>query len=288
MASDPDTVERLRSALADRYKIEGEIGSGGMATVYLAEDLKHARQVAVKVLRSELAAGLGADRFVREIEISAKLTHPHILPLFDSGEADGFLYYVMPFVEGESLRDRLERDGTIPAEEAIRLTDQVASALTYAHERGVIHRDIKPANILLAGDRAVVADFGIARAVEAAGTENLTRTGLAVGTPAYMSPEQAVGGGGRGCQGRCVRVGVCGLRNGEWRVAVRRDGSAGTAGEIVDGRGAESAEDRSRHPGLPGPGRVPGSGHGYWRQVRYGLRVCGGADDRHHRTAGSV
>jgi serine/threonine-protein kinase len=186
--------ERLTRALADRYAIEREIGRGGMATVYLARDLKHARQVAVKVLRSELAAGLGADRFVREIEISAKLTHPHVLPLFDSGEADGFLYYVMPYVEGESLQDRLGREGKIPPEEAIRLTDQIASALTYAHEQGVIHRDIKPANILLVGDRAVVADFGIARAVEAAGAEGLTGTGLAVGTPAYMSPEQAMGG----------------------------------------------------------------------------------------------
>ena len=186
--------ERLTRALADRYRIEREIGSGGMATVYLAEDRKHGRPVAIKVLRPELAAGLGAERFVREIEISAKLTHPHILPLFDSGEADGFLYYVMPYVEGESLRDRLAREGKISAEEAIRLTDQIASALAYAHERGVIHRDIKPGNILLTGDQAVVADFGIARAVEAASTEALTGTGLAVGTPTYMSPEQALGG----------------------------------------------------------------------------------------------
>jgi len=186
--------ERLAGALADRYRVEGEIGRGGMATVYLAQDVKHDRQVAIKVLRSELAAGLGADRFVREIEISAKLTHPHILPLFDSGKADDFLYYVMPYVEGESLQERLEREGRIPAEEVIRLTDQIASALAYAHERGVIHRDIKPANILLTGDQAIVADFGIARAVEAASAEGLTGTGLAVGTPAYMSPEQAMGG----------------------------------------------------------------------------------------------
>ena len=186
--------ERLTQALSDRYQIEGEIGSGGMATVYLAQDLKHGRQVAIKVLRPELAAGLGAERFVREIEISAKLTHPHILPLFDSGEAAGLLYYVMPYVEGESLRDRLARVGKIPEEEAIRLTDQIASALTYAHDRGVVHRDIKPGNILLTGDQAVVADFGIARAVEAASAEGLTGTGLAVGTPTYMSPEQALGG----------------------------------------------------------------------------------------------
>jgi serine/threonine-protein kinase len=188
-----DLIARLKDALADRYSIERELGSGGMATVYLAEDLKHRRQVAIKVLRPELAASLGVERFVREIEIAANLTHPHILALFDSGEADGFLYYVMPFIEGESLRERLEREEKLPVREAIRLTDQVASALSYAHESGLVHRDIKPENILLAGDQAVVADFGIARAVEVAGGERLTGTGLAVGTPAYMSPEQAVG-----------------------------------------------------------------------------------------------
>jgi serine/threonine-protein kinase len=180
-------------ALADRYRIERELGAGGMATVYLAEDLKHKRQVAVKVLHPELAAAIGPARFIREIEIAAKLTHPHILMLIDSGEADGFLYYVMPYVAGESLRDRLQREGALPVAEAIPLLDQVASALTYAHGQGVIHRDIKPENILLAEDQAIVADFGIARAVEAAGGEKLTGTGMAVGTPAYMSPEQAFG-----------------------------------------------------------------------------------------------
>jgi TolB-like protein/Flp pilus assembly protein TadD/tRNA A-37 threonylcarbamoyl transferase component Bud32 len=189
-----EVQERLSEALSGTYRIEGEIGSGGMATVYRAEDLKHDRQVALKVLRPELAMELGADRFVREIEIAAKLVHPHILPLFDSGQADGFLYYVMPYVEGESLEYRIAREGKLPAEEAIRLTDQIASALTYAHEQGVVHRDIKPGNILLAGDQAIVADFGIARVLEAASTEGLTFTGLAVGTPAYMSPEQAMGG----------------------------------------------------------------------------------------------
>ena len=186
-------IERLRTALADRYTILNELGAGGMATVYLAEDLKHRRKVAVKVLKPALAASLGVERFVREIEIAANLSHPHILPLFDSGEADGFLYYVMPHVQGESLRDRLERQGKLPVEEAVRFTDQIASALAYAHERGVVHRDIKPGNILLAGDQAIVADFGIARAVEAAGGPGLTVTGLAIGTPAYMSPEQALG-----------------------------------------------------------------------------------------------
>ena len=164
-----------------------------MATVYLAEDLKHKRKVAVKVLRPELAATLGSERFVREIGIAANLNHPHILPLFDSGEADGFLYYVMPYVEGESLRERLDREEKLSVDDGIRLTDQVASALTYAHEQGVVHRDIKPENILLAGDQAIVADFGIARAIQVAGGERLTGTGLAIGTPAYMSPEQAMG-----------------------------------------------------------------------------------------------
>lgn len=191
-----EAQEHLTEALGDSYQIDSELDRGGMATVYLAQDLKHKRRVAIKVLRPELAAGLGAERFVREIEISANLAHPHILPLFDSGEADGLLYYVMPYVEGESLQDRLEREGKLPADEAIRLTDQIASALSYAHDHGVVHRDIKPANILLTGDQALVADFGIARALEAASTEGLTFTGLAVGTPAYMSPEQAVGGEG--------------------------------------------------------------------------------------------
>ncbi|MEP7326250.1 MAG: serine/threonine-protein kinase, partial [Gemmatimonadota bacterium] len=190
----------LTSALADRYRIERELGQGGMATVYLAEDLKHHRQVAIKVLRPELTAAVGADRFLREIETTANLRHPHILPLYDSGEvgkqgSEGgpFLYYVMPYVEGESLRDRLNRDKQLPLDEALRLTGEVAGALSYAHERGVIHRDIKPENILLERGSAVVADFGIARAMTSAGGENLTQTGMAIGTPAYMSTEQASG-----------------------------------------------------------------------------------------------
>ena len=188
-----DQLSRLTAALADHYAIGGELGAGGMATVYLAEDLKHHRKVAVKVLRPELAATLGPERFVREIEIAANLSHPHILPLHDSGEADGFLYYVMPYVEGESLRERLDRDGTLPVEDAVRLTDDVAAALSYAHDHGIVHRDVKPENIMLTGGRAVVADFGIARALQVAGGERLTGTGLAIGTPAYMSPEQAMG-----------------------------------------------------------------------------------------------
>ena len=186
-------VDRLRAALADRYTIERELGSGGMATVYLAHDLKHHRKVALKLLRPELAAVIGADRFLREIKIAAGLTNPHILPLHDSGRADGFLYYVMPFVEGESLRDRLSREKQLPVEHAVRIAREVALALSYAHDHSVVHRDIKPENILLSGHEAVVADFGIARAVTAAGSDRLTETGLSLGTPQYMSPEQASG-----------------------------------------------------------------------------------------------
>jgi serine/threonine protein kinase len=186
-----DAVSRLKAALADRYAIERELGHGGMATVYLARDPKHDRPVALKVLRPELAAVLGAERFLREISLTAQLQHPHILTLIDSGEADGFLYYVMPYVEGESLRQRLEREGQLPLDEALRVTRAIASALDFAHGHGVIHRDIKPENIMLHEGEPMVADFGIALAVSTAGRERLTETGLSLGTPAYMSPEQA-------------------------------------------------------------------------------------------------
>jgi len=185
------------AALADRYRIERELGAGGMATVYLAHDVRHNRKVALKVLRPELAHAIGPDRFLREIETTANLRHPHILPLYDSGRAGGradeFLFYVMPFVEGETLRGRLDREKQLPVDEALRIAREVADALSYAHSRGVIHRDIKPENILLESGHAVVADFGIARAVDAAGGAQLTETGLAIGTPTYMSPEQASG-----------------------------------------------------------------------------------------------
>jgi serine/threonine-protein kinase len=182
---------RLAAALDDRYRIERELGQGGMATVYLAHDLKHDRKVALKVLKPELAAVLGAERFVQEIKTTASLQHPHILPLFDSGTADGFLFYVMPFIQGETLRERLNRETQLPVDEAVRITTDVADALQCAHEQGVIHRDIKPENILLANGRPLVADFGIALAVSAAAGTRLTETGLSLGTPHYMSPEQA-------------------------------------------------------------------------------------------------
>ncbi len=241
----PELPGRTQHALADRYRIVRHLGSGGMADVYLASDLRHERHVALKVLQPELASALGAERFLREIKTTAQLTHPHVLPLLDSGaadgtlfyvmpyvegeslldrlarerqlplddalqiaarlshpnilplhdsgEADGFLYYVMPYVPGETLRQRLEREKQLPMDDALQITREVADALSYAHSHGVIHRDIKPENILLEGAHAVVADFGIARAVSAAGGTRLTETGLAIGTPAYMSPEQASG-----------------------------------------------------------------------------------------------
>ncbi|MBI1722793.1 MAG: protein kinase [Gemmatimonadetes bacterium] len=188
-----DVLARLAPALADRYAIERELGHGGMATVYLAQDLKHHRRVAIKVLRPELAAVLGAERFLREIEIAAQLSHPHILPLYDSGQVEGLLFYVMPHIEGESLRDRLDREKQLPIEEAVHFAQQVASALDYAHRHAIIHRDIKPENVLIHEGEALVADFGIALAVRAAGGERLTETGLSLGTPFYMSPEQATG-----------------------------------------------------------------------------------------------
>ncbi len=187
-----DALARLTAVVADRYRIERELGAGGMATVYLAQDLKHARKVAIKVLRPELAAVIGAERFLSEIRTTANLQHPHILPLHDSGQADSFLFYVMPFVEGESLRDRLSREKQLPVADAVRIATEVAGALDYAHRHGIIHRDIKPENILLHDGRALVADFGIALAATSAGSR-MTETGMSLGTPHYMSPEQAMG-----------------------------------------------------------------------------------------------
>ena len=188
-----EQLERLRAALAGRYTVERPLGQGGMAFVFLAHDVRHERRVAIKVLKPELSATIGAERFLREIRVAAQLQHPNILGLYDSGEADGLLYYVMPFVEGESLRDRIHREHQLPIDDALRLTREAAEALEYAHSHGVIHRDIKPENILVQGGHALVADFGIAKAVQSAGSK-LTETGMAVGTPHYMSPEQSLGG----------------------------------------------------------------------------------------------
>lgn len=186
-------LERLTAALADRYQLAKEVGAGGMATVYLARDLKHDRQVAIKVLREDLSASLGKERFLREIRVSAGLQHPHVLPLYDSGEADGLLYYVMPFVDGQSLREKLNKEGELPVGVAARILRDVADALTEAHRQGVVHRDLKPENVMLRGRHALVTDFGVAKALsEATGRQSLTTVGVALGTPAYMAPEQAV------------------------------------------------------------------------------------------------
>ncbi len=184
-------IERIAAALAPDYEVEREVGHGGMARVYLARDLRHARRVAIKVLHPELAAALGADRFHHEIRISTGLVHPGIVPLLDSGEAGGYLYYVMPFVDGESHRARIQRERRLPLADVVAVITQAAAALEFAHREGVVHRDVKPENILLVGDRAVVADFGVARAIGTAAGDRITSSGFVVGTPAYMSPEQA-------------------------------------------------------------------------------------------------
>src|SRR5215831_9939514 len=186
-------VAQLNTALAERYDVEREIGAGGIATVFLAHDLRHKRRVAIKVLKPELAALLGGERFLSEIQIAASLQHPNLLPLFDSGETDGLLYYVMPYVDGESLRRRLERERQLPVDDAVRIAIALCNALDYAHRHGIVHRDLKPENVLMHDGQPMIADFGIALAVSNAGGVRLTATGLSLGTPSYMSPEQATG-----------------------------------------------------------------------------------------------
>lgn len=188
-----DLLARVTEALADRYEVESELDRGGMAVVYLAQDLRHDRKVAIKVLLPSLSATVGTERFLREVDVIAQLQHPHILTLIDSGEVGGLPYYVMPFVKGQSLAARLEREERLPTEEAVRIAAEVAEALDTAHEVGVIHRDIKPSNVLLSGGHAVVADFGIATALDESGLGRLTKTGVSLGSPLYMSPEQVSG-----------------------------------------------------------------------------------------------
>src|SRR5881628_862109 len=188
-----DVLDALRESLAPRFDVEREIGAGGMARVYLAVEQHPHRRVAIKVLDPELSTRLLRERFIREVDLSSKLSHPHIVPIFAAGEAAGFFYYVMPYVEGESLRHRLVREGSLVLDDALHFASDVADALAFAHAQGVIHRDIKPENILLSGDHAIVADFGIARAISAAGSLTLTQAGQSVGSPGYMSPEQALG-----------------------------------------------------------------------------------------------
>ncbi len=243
-----DTMERLNAALEGRYVIEGELGEGGMATVYLADDVKHERKVALKVLKPELAAVVGAERFLAEIKTTANLQHPHVLPLFDSGEADSFLFYVMPYVQGETLADRIDQEKQLPVDEAVRIAIAVAGALDHAHRAGVVHRDIKPANILLQDGQPVVADFGIALAVGAAGGSRLTETGLSIGTPFYMSPEQATGDQGVGAASDTYAL-ACVL----YELLVGEPPYLGNTaqavlGKIISGRPVAPTEHRSSIP----------------------------------------
>jgi serine/threonine-protein kinase len=245
MTGPPD---RLSSALSGSYRIEREVGVGGMATVYLAHDLKHDRKVALKILRPELTSAMGTDRFPREIHIIAQLQHPHILPLYDSGTAEGFLYYVMPFVEGESLRARLAREGQLPINEAVRLLHEITDALAYAHARGIVHRDIKPDNVMLSGRHAAVTDFGVAKAVSASAGDKLTTVGIAVGTPQYMAPEQAMAEANIDHRADIYALGVMGYE----MLTGRPVFEAMTAQGILSAHVLEQPKDiRERRPNVP-------------------------------------
>jgi serine/threonine-protein kinase len=244
-----DIPPRLAEALCDRYRLERELGRGGMGAVYLAEDLKHRRKVAVKVLRPDLAASLGTDRFLREVEVAAQLQHPAILPLHDSGQADEYVFYIMPYVEGESLRDRLARQGELPLEDAVRILSEVLDALAYAHGKGVIHRDIKPDNIMLSGRHALLLDFGVAKALnESAGPAFVTTTGLALGTPSYMAPEQAMADRETDHRADLYAVGVVGYE----LLTGRRPFPGNTAQQIVAAQMTQAPEDlRTHRPAVP-------------------------------------
>ncbi|MEO5904131.1 MAG: protein kinase [Gemmatimonadaceae bacterium] len=245
-----DVAKRLQSSLSDRYRIERELGSGGMATVYLAEDLKHHRNVAIKVLREDIAASIGAARFLREIEIAAQLQHPNILTLLDSGTSNGFLFYVMPYVSGQSLRGRLSREGELPIHEAVRLLAEVVDALSHAHEHGVVHRDIKPDNVMMSGRHALVADFGVAKAVSeaSAGGSGVTSVGLAVGTPAYMSPEQAAADPGIDHRSDIYSVGVMAYE----MLSGRTPFTGATSQQILAAQVTQTPDPLSRYrPGVP-------------------------------------
>ena len=245
----PTILPGLAEALRDRYRLERALGQGGMGAVYLAEDLKHRRRVAIKVLRPELAAGLGTDRFLREIEVAARLQHPAILPLHDSGETDGWVYYIMPYVEGESLRDRLARQGELPVEETARIVSELLDALAYAHGKGVVHRDLKPDNIMLSGRHALLLDFGVAKAVsESAEPAFVTTTGVALGTPSYMAPEQAAAGKEVDHRADLYSLGVVTYE----LLAGRRPFTGNTAQAIVAAQMTERPADlRIHRPGIP-------------------------------------
>ncbi len=277
-------IERLNTALEGRYRIVRELGRGGMATVYLAEDLRHPRQVAVKVLRPDLAAALGGDRFLREIEISARLEHPHVLTLIDSGQADEILYYVMPYVEGESLRARVEREGALPVDDAVRILKEVVDALAYAHSKGIVHRDIKPDNVLLSGRHAEVTDFGVAKALSEAAHESdaITSTGMAMGTPSYMAPEQAAAEPNVDHRADIYAVGVMAYE----LLAGRAPFVGATAQQVLAAHMTETRQAPRQSAARAGRVRRPLSREEPGRPVAERRGIAAPARDRHHAELG--